>query len=128
MSLTPFDFVNSIMENKEDLTVVHGNEVLKQYAPYIINKALASCIDTLMFADEMNRFPFADKDVQYKYLLHAVPKKKRYTKWYKASKNEDVELMKEIYEVSNEKAYEILYLLSEEQLEELRKRRHKGGI
>ena len=51
------DWLNSINFNKEDLS-----ENISSYPPYIINRCLSGHLDCVMFANEMNRYNFLDKD------------------------------------------------------------------
>jgi len=67
--------------------------------------------------------------MQYHFLLNSVRGYKRpFRKWEKREAIEDLELVKEYYGYSNEKAKEALVLLNATQLEEIRKRLDKGGI
>ena len=54
-SISPFDFINAITYNKDDLMVDDWAE--KQYAPYIVNKGLSYGADTVIQANEMNSRP-----------------------------------------------------------------------
>lgn len=53
--------------------------------------------------------------------------KKRFNKWIKAEKVDDLETVKEYYGYSTEKAKQILPLLNESIIDEMRKRITKGG-
>ena len=59
------DWLNSINFNKEDLS-----EHIKEYPPYIINRCLSGHLDCVMFANEMNKYNFLDKDMQYSFYLN----------------------------------------------------------
>ena len=41
----------------------------KDYPPYIINRCLSGHLDCVMFANEMNKYSFLDKDMQYSFYL-----------------------------------------------------------
>ena len=58
------DWLNSINFNKEDLSYD-----IKDYPPYVINRCLSGFIDTIMYANEMNRYHNLDKDC----LLYTSP-------------------------------------------------------
>jgi len=53
--------------------------------------------------------------------------KKRFSKWVKPGELENLELIKEYYGYSNEKAKSVLSLFDDEQIDELKKRIYKGG-
>jgi len=120
------DWLNSINFNKEDLTV-DDPEVAKQYPPFIVNKCLAGHIDTVLFANEMNKYHFLDKDMQYLFLLNSVRKRKRFSPWLRKDKIDDLECVKTYYGYSNEKAQQALKILSPEQINYIKKKLDFGG-
>lgn len=120
------DWLNSINFNKEDLTK-EDPEVVKKYPPFIVNKCLAGHIDTVLFANEMNRHHHLDKDMQYSFLLNSVRKRKRFSPWLRKDKIEDLECVKSYYGYSNEKAQQALKILSPEQLNYIKKKLDLGG-
>ena len=123
--MNPFDYVNAINYNKKDIMVDDIAE--KEYNPYIINKALSFFPDTILFANEMNRFHHIDHRLQFDFFINIIRKKQRFSKWLKPSEIENIELIKECYGYSNEKAKSVLTILSNEQIDELKRRMNKGG-
>ena len=79
-------------------------------------------------ANEMNRYHHIDKRLQFDFLINIVRKKKRFSKWLKPEENAEIEVIKEYYSCSNDKARVALSLLSEQQLNIIRKKLHKGGV
>jgi hypothetical protein len=75
----------------------------------------------------MNRHHHLDHRVQFDFLINIIRKKKRWSKWIKTSEVDNLELIKEYYGYSNEKAKSVLSLLSNEQIEQLKQRIYKGG-
>jgi hypothetical protein len=124
-AISPFDFINAIHHTKENLIVDDWSE--KQYNPYIVNKGLSYGHDTVIPANEMNSRPHLDKILQFQFLINIVRPKKRFNKWIKAEKIDDLETIKEYYGYSTEKAKQVLPLLSQSQLEQLKTRLTKGG-
>lgn len=125
--MSPFDYVNSILQNKKNLIV--DEETEKGYAPFLVNRSLSYHIDTVPFANEMNRRHFLDKKMQFDFLLNTVRSKKRpFAKWAKAEKNDDLECIKQIYGFSDTKARDALRLLSDEQIQELKEKTDIGGL
>ena len=51
----------------------------------------------------------------------------RYARWVKKVNEEDLEVVKLYYQYNNEKASEVLSILSSDQIKQLRKRLEKGG-
>lgn len=120
--ITPFDWLNSI-----NLKVPVEDPECKTYVPFMVNRGLSYFRDTIFFANEMNQRHFLDKDVQYKFLDTTINKKKRFSKWFKAEKEDDIELVIQSYNVSRQRAVELLSLLDKEKLNTLRERLYKGG-
>ena len=75
----------------------------------------------------MNLHNHIDKRMQFDFLQSSIRKRKRFSKWAKAEKVTDLEVVKEYYGYSNEKAKAILPLLNDEQLDQLKLKLNKGG-
>lgn len=125
-NLTPFDFINAISHTKQDLMAQENVE--SQYKPYVINKGLSFYPDTVIQANEMNSRPHLDKKMQFNFLINIIRSKKRYSKWLKAEKLENLEVVQEYYGYSKEKARQVLPLFSNEQIDYLKRRIKKGGL
>ncbi len=123
--MNPFEFVNSINSTKNDIMVDDLTE--KAYAPYMINKSLSYFNDTVLMANEMNRLYHLDNKLQYHFLINIVRKRKRFSKWNKPELVNDVEVVKEYYGYSNDKARQVLPLLTSDQIKILREKVSKGG-
>jgi uncharacterized protein YifN (PemK superfamily) len=124
-AISPFDFINAIHYSKDNLIVDDWSE--KQYNPFIINKGLSYGADTVIPANEMNSRPHLDKKMQFAFLINSLRARKRFNKWIKAEKIESIEVIKEYYGYSTEKARQVLPLLDESKLDYLRTKLIKGG-
>ena len=120
------DWLNSINFNKEDLTE-DDEHIIKSYPPFIINKCLSGHLDSVLFANEMNRYHFLDKDMQYKFYLNILRKRKRFSPWIRKDKDSDLDIVKQYYGYSNEKARQVLRILSTEQINYMKQRLDTGG-
>ena len=125
-SINPFDFVNAIHYSKEQMIVDEWSE--KQYNPFIVNKTLSFAMDTVIQANEMNSRPHLEKKLQFDFLINSVRPRKRYTKWIKAEKANNIELIKRYYKYNTEKAYQVVSLLSDEQLNTIKEKMFTGGL
>jgi len=123
--MNPFEYVNAINLTKKDLMIDDLTE--KGYSPYMVNRSLSYFPDTVALANVMNRYHQLDKKLQFSFLLNIVRKRKRFSKWDKQIFSDDLEVVKEYYGYSNEKAKSALSLLTPIQIMELRKRIYKGG-
>ena len=121
------DYLNSINFSKTDLMKSEDKEWIKKYPAFIINKILSGFQDTIMLVNEVNRNHFLDKDMQYSFLLNSIRSKKRFTPFLRASKLKDIDLVKEYYGYSNEKAKTVLDILTKDQLKLIKEKLYKGG-
>src|SRR6056300_491058 len=115
--MNPFEYLKAINESKKDIMVDDIAE--KEYNAFIINRGLSYFQDTILYANEMNR-------LQFDFFINIIRKKKRWSKWIKASEVDNLELIKEYYGYSNEKTKSALSLMSHEQIEQLKLRIYKG--
>lgn len=122
---SPFDYVNAIHYTKENLCDDEIGE--KQYNPFIVNKALSFGADTVIYANEMNSRSHLEKRLQFDFLINITRPRKRFNKWIKAEKVENIELVKEYYNYNTEKALEAMKNLTADNLEYIRKKMNKGG-
>ena len=123
--MNPFDYLNSINYSKKDLMIDDITE--SNYNSYIINRGLSYFADTVAMANMMNQYHHLDNLLQYHFLINIVRKKKRFSKWNKPKVATDLEVIKEYYGYSNEKARMVHNLLTDNQITELRKKVFKGG-
>lgn len=123
--VSPFDFIKSITFTKEDLLYSTAEE--KDYVPFVVNRGLSFAPDTVIYCNEMNSRPHLDKKMQYDFLRNVIQKRKRYDKWIKAEKDEHLELVMNHFDYSVEKAKAALQILSDSDIEEIKRLEYKGG-
>ena len=123
--MNPFDYLNSINTSKKN--VITDDITEKAYNSFMVNRSLSYFNDTAILANEMNRYHHLDNKLQFDFLINMVRKRKRFSKWIKPQIESDVEAVKKYYGYSNEKARQILSLLSPEQINGLKKKVNKGG-
>ena len=120
------DTIPAILQTKKNVITI-DNE--RDYVPFIVNRALSQHMDCIMQANQMNMTPSTDNLLQFHYLLNTIRSYKRpFQKWHKREDNENLEVIKEYYNYSNEKAKEALLVLSSDQLDEIKKNLNKGGL
>jgi hypothetical protein len=126
--MTPFDFLNAINLTKQNL--FEDPQAKKDYrkGSWIINKGLSQFPDTVMYANEMNRYYSLPEEWQFLFYLNSIPKKKRFGSWAKKDeKTDSLKLVMEFYGYSQEKAKQALSVLSKEQLTMIEEKLYKGG-
>jgi len=126
MTISPFTYVDCISKTKKNIMV--DAEAEKQYAPWIINKALAYYVDTVLYANDMNLNYHLSHKLQFEYYINSIRPRSRYEKWAKTEKNGDLAVVKDYYNYSDRKARAALSLLNETQINEIKKKNAKGGL
>ena len=110
-------------------SVINDEIDLKDYAPWLVNRALSYHLDCVPYVQDMNSSHFLDKDMQYSYYLNSIRSMKRkFQPWQKALTDKDLESVKKYFGYSNEKAKEALRILNDEQIAEIRIKTEKGGV
>lgn len=118
------DILPSILQTKKNVI-----EDEKDYPAFIVNKALSFHKDCVLFANEMNRLPNIDSILQYHYYLNTIRAYKRpFQKWQKRETIENLDAIKEYFNYSNEKAKDALLVLSDGQIDDIKRKLDKGGL
>ena len=118
------DWLNSINMNKKNLL---DDDPTAKYPAYIVNRCMSGHLDTVLFANEMNKVPNLDSKLQYSFLLNSVRKRKRFSPWLRKDEIRDLDLVKRYYGYSNEKAKQALSILTKEQLSFIKSKFETGG-
>ena len=121
--MNPFELIKSISNSKKDIL---ENE--KDYNAFMVNRGLSYFPDTVIYANEMNKYHHLDGGLQYQFLINIVRKRNRFSKWNKSTESDDIKIIKDFYGYSNEKARDVLPLLSSKNLNIIRNRIQHGGI
>lgn len=120
------DWLNSINQSKVNI-IDEMPDIESKYLPYIVNRCLSGHLDAVMYANEMNINHHLDKKLQYDFLLNTLRSKKRFSPWIRKEEMENLELVKKYYGYSNDKAKQVLSILTEDQITYIRKKLDTGG-
>ena len=118
----PFEYLNSINLKKE----IEFND--NEYAPFLINKALSYHKDSVLLANEMNKYIDIPKRMQYDFYYYGLSRKPRFSKWGKTVDDDFVNEVANAHKITKKEAADIISMLSTNQKEELRKYLNKGGV
>ena len=124
--MTPFDFLNAINITKKDL-ISEDPTVEKEYSAWMVNRGLSYFPDTIMYANELNQRHQIPSKWQFQYLLNSIPKKKRFSKWFKHEEEDNLQMVMDCYGYSSEKAKQALDILTPEQLKCIEEKQYIGG-
>ena len=117
-------WLNSINFNKENIL---DEDPTEKYPAFVVNKCLSGSLDSVLFSNEMNKFHFLEKRMQYDFYLNSLRKKMRFAPWLKKGKVEDLEAVKKYYGYSEEKAQQAMTILSKEQIKYIKQKLNTGG-
>ena len=119
-TLSPFDFIAAAGHTKVNLMEDEENE--RYYVPFMVNKGFSYFSDTILHANEMNIRHELPKHAQFTYYKEALRPSKRFSKWFKPEKNNDLDMIRSVYSCSVEIAKQYLKILSPEQLKKIREK------
>ena len=119
------EYLNAINHTKENLMEDSFNE--RKYPAWVVNRALYAHSDMIFLVNEMNINNHLDSKLQFDFLLNSSRPRKRFAPWLKTSKIDNLDLVKEYFGYSDQKAQEALIILSDEELEYIRSKMNKGG-
>jgi len=125
-------YLNSINTTKKN--VMRGIEaevdpkIISDYPDFIIHRLLSYHPDCVLLVNELNKMPHLDPQLKYEFLLHALPKGRRFSKLHKAPQPERLVLVKKFYGYSTAKALEVLDIHTEEDFAQMEKALSEGGI
>ena len=120
-------YLNAINHEKVDLMDGEDEFWEKKYPAFIVNKALGSFADTILYVNEMNKMHHLDKRLQFQFYLNSIGRKRRFAKWLRSSKIKNLDVIKEYYGYNNEKARQALEILNDEQIEQIKIIINRGG-
>ena len=122
--------MNAVSLTKEDLIGNSENSDMteKEYNAYIINRGFANFQDTILHANEMNQRANLFGRAQFDYYRGALRKRKRFSKWPKADKNNDLDAIQQVYKCNRTIAKLYLKALSPDDLKTVHERLYTGGM
>ena len=126
MSTELKDWLNSINLSKKNI-IDEDPSLEKDYPAYIINRCFSGHLDAIMFANEMNKYHFLPKKMQYDFFINTLRTKKRFSPWIRKDLINNLDNVKRYYGYSNEKAKQALKILSKEQLDFIKSKFEIGG-
>jgi len=125
MNLT--DYLGPINLTKKKIMDCGDEQVERGYVPFVINRCLSYFADTIIFANEMNRFSHIGKKLQFDFYLNIIRVRNRFKAFDKRDDPELLGKVKEYYGCNNTKALEYMRILSEENLEYIEQKLDRGG-
>ena len=119
------EYLNAINQTKENL--MEDPHYEKKYPAWVVNRALYAHSDMIFLVNEMYVNKNLDHKLQFDFLLNISRPRKRFAPWLKTSKVDNLDLVKEYFGYSDQKAQDALIILTDEDLEHIRTKLNKGG-
>ena len=124
--VSPFDLAHDLTSKER---YDSDASEMKSYTKFLINRTLSYHPDIIAYANEMNIHIDISDRLHYDFLHHSIDKKRRSKKfWAKTKKYEHLELVKEYFNYSNQKALSALSVLSDKDIETITNLMNKGGV
>jgi hypothetical protein len=113
MSSNPFDWLNNINCSTESIWDESTSE--KDYNSFMINRGLSQFRDTVLFSQMMNeKSQYLSNKMQYDfYRLGITHKKKRFAKWHKPEKLQEIEMLSKHFGINIRQMENFVSLMSE---------------
>ena len=115
------EILPSINHKDSHLYDENMDDEAKSYNPFIINKALSFGTDSILYANEMNRLHYLPKKLQYDFYFYGLERRKRYNKWIKQKNINNLDIVKEYYQCSDQKAKQYLDILSKDDIKYIKR-------
>ena len=121
------EYLKAINQTKEPLMDTTDEMWEKKYPAFIVNRCVYPFSDTILLVNEMNIYNGLDNKLQFHFLLNSTRARKRFTPWLKTSKINNLETIKEYFGYSDQRAKEVLNVLTDEDISYMETKLDKGG-
>lgn len=122
-TFSPFDSIKKLSETKQH----HTPDELKQFNQWMITRGFSMDRSTILYADAINKIGLSNEMV-HDWYLYALPKKRFFAKWSKASKaDERLKMVQNKYQCNRNTALEYISLMTEEDFVRLEESMAVGG-
>jgi hypothetical protein len=121
-----FDWLTDLNYDKQYL---FREETAPDFTPFMINRGMSQSVETIMYANELNKHWQLTKEQVHDFYFYLLSKKKRFNKWAKQSGDdkENIDLVVKHYGVNRLRALEYLKLLTPEDLQTIKASYDVGG-
>ncbi len=121
------EYLKAINQSKERLMDTTDEMWEKKYPAFVVNRCVYPFSDTILLVNEMNIYNGLDNKLQFHFLLNSTRARKRFSPWLKTSKIKNLETIKEYFGYSDQRAKEVLEVLTDEDISYMKTKLDKGG-
>lgn len=93
--------------------------VEEDYHKYLTQRSFSYHADSVIIANEVNKYPDIDNKLHYYFLKGMLRPAKRYSKWWKPVTHEKVSTISKFYDMPMKQAYDIETFFNDEEIEEM---------
>lgn len=111
--VNPFDLLKNISQKTYP-------ETLYGYNKFLTNLGMSQRSDTVLFANEMNKYDNLSDQMCFDFYYHGLPKKNYFAKWAKKFNSDATEMVKEYFSVSYKVAKSYEKILNKSQLDQIK--------
>ena len=118
--ITVFTYINALNDGKK------MNVNPKIYNKFLVTRFYSLFVDTILLADLANTLLSETVSAQdhYNFYLNMITFRKRFSKWWKAEKNDPVEHIMKYFNMNREKAMVALSCLKQDELKQIEEWNH----
>ena len=119
---SPFVYMNYISNKKYP-------ESFEGYSSFLTNLGYSQRSETVLYANELNRYSSLEDKAQFDFYYHSLPKKNYFAKWAKKLTTKETDMIMEYFKVSYKVAKQYEKILLPKQLEQIKTwyETRKGG-
>ena len=119
---SPFDYTNDIANKTYP-------ESFDDYNAFLTNASFSQRKDTVIYANELNKYHMLNERAQFDFYFHSLRKKKYFAKWAKKVKSEYTDSIIWYFDVSYKVAKQYEKVLKKEQMDTIKDKYDKkeGG-
>ena len=109
--MSPFEIADGIFLKTGRIDPIEAG-----YDAFMMNRIAANNYTDVFFAAELNRFPGLSKEMSYSFYYNALDRGKRYGRWHKSAKNEEIGAIARAYNINVLRAAQYHRVLSPDQI------------
>ena len=121
------EYLKAINQTKEPLMDTADEMWEKKYPAFVVNRCVYPFSDTILLVNEMNIYNGLENKLQFQFLLNSIRSRKRFAPWLKTSKIKNLETIKKYFGYSDQRAKEVLNVLTDENISYMETKLEKGG-
>ena len=125
-----FKYMDAVSFSKQDIIRESSDpdSAEKEYNPFMTNRSMSYHIDSVLYANEMNLRAHLPNIMQFDFMLNTLRKRKRFAKWVKPVKSDDLDLVMGYFGYNRVRAEEALRILTPENIAMIRQSLDRGGV